>query len=144
MPPINLAASEPISITEDHLSAQFETLEGDNNIFDGRVVVKFKIPITVRTENEVPWVFLQPQYHNNMDLQVVNGVVSGENTLQQSLNIITLVTTPREEAFDIIIRKGDVLAYMWFPSPTQLEYSDQEFVRTTSRFVGYELIKRKK
>ena len=90
--------------------------------------LKFQLPINIKTDN-VPWVFMQPMYHNNMWFDVTPGVIDGNYTKGQPLNINVLVDIPKDEPVTYEIKAGDVLAYMWLPEKTTLKYTKNEFMR---------------
>ena len=109
-----------------HPTNQFYT--NKNNIFEGKMNLKLMISIDIKTNN-IPWLFLQPTYHNNVWFDVINGVVSGANTKGQQLNLNVLVDIPKEEPITYEIKQGDVLAYMWFPETLNLKHSKINFTR---------------
>jgi hypothetical protein len=113
-----------LSILGDHPREQLTPLDTVHDLFKGRTVIKFKLPIIIGVDNDAPWIFLQPHYHNNIPIEVLNGVVSGKYSKDQELNIITLVDISKEENYTIDIKKGEVLAYLWSPTPLKLEKRD--------------------
>jgi len=92
-----------------------------DNPFDGYLNIKFELPVFLGTDN-VPWMFLHPQYHNqNLPYQVLNGIVEGIYTTKEVLNINTIMKLPAGDEPDThLIKAGTVLAYMWFPEKMKL------------------------
>lgn len=112
-----------ILVAEDHTEAQFATINPKNNIFKDKLVVKFKLPILIKTSGLTSWLFLQPQYHHAHPFQVLNGVITGNYTKMQPLNVVTTVDIPSSGSYSINIKKGDVLAYLWSPVKLKIEYN---------------------
>jgi len=91
--------------------------------FDGYTSVKFGLPIYIRTNN-VPYIFLQPQYHKqqeyNENISVLNGLVEGKYTGGQPLLLNVMVKLPKSGTKTIFIKQGTVLAYLWSPEYLEL------------------------
>lgn len=112
-----------------HTTNQFWTSE--NNVFQDYYNFKFELPIQIST-NGLPYIFLEPQYHNlQTPFKVVNGVIEGKHTKSQPLNINTLVHVQEEKTY--LIKEGDVLAYLWTPQSCKLSYDEnlKENIYTT-------------
>lgn len=118
-------ANELISV-QNHSIEQFHSEE--HNIFEGKMNLKFKLPIIIRTDN-IPLMFLQPMFHNNVDYTVVNGTISGKYTKGQPLNINILIDIPKgDEQVVYYIKAGDILAYLWSPEKLKLQHSEKRFI----------------
>lgn len=103
-----------------HSPDQFWTSK--NNIFQDYFNLKFELPIQVST-NGLPFMFLDPQYHNlQSPFKVINGVIEGKYTKSQPLNINTLMHIQEEKT--LLIKEGDVLAYLWTPESCKLKYDE--------------------
>ena len=123
-----------LDIKEGHPPEQLSPMKGQNP-FENKKVLKFSFPMHVCTKG-TPWLFLQPQYHNTLDYQVINGLISGVHTKVQELNLITVVEQ-RDYNYTINIKEGDVLAYLWSPKPLTLEYQDTPYpTRIDTHFIG--------
>ena len=110
---------------EAHSSDQFHTEK--HGLFNNKMNLKFEIPIYIRTDN-IPWVFMQPMYHNNMWFDVAAGVIDGKYTKGQPININVLVDIPKGEPVTYEIKAGDVLAYMWLPEKVELKHTKTKFM----------------
>ena len=119
------AEDELIEIVEEHSAAQFYTIEegSTSNLFKGKRVIKFKFPIALKAEE--PYIMLGASYHSALPFQVVNGVIEGASLDYVPLSVIGLIDSDTSEEFtNIVINKGDAIAYLWSSSPLRLEYSD--------------------
>lgn len=115
-------ASNKLAKVHEHNSNQFYT--ESCNIFEGKVALKIVMPINIGTEGD-SWMFLQPTYHNNIGYTVVNGVISGKHTSCQQLNMIFMVDIPKNDDITVIdIKRGDVLAYLWFDKTHSLIHKE--------------------
>jgi len=108
---------------ETHSKLQFTPEDGNNDLFKDKVNLKFVTGITLKTTKQSPWMFLQPTYHNNVDYQVLNGIVESKYVTHQALNINTLFDIPTEGTKTYHIKTGDVLSYIWFPHKMKLKHS---------------------
>lgn len=115
------ATNNQLSITS-HPTEQFYTKT--NNIFKDKISLKFDYPISLKC-NGIPWIFLKPTYHNNIDLEVLNGVINTKLSTGQPLNVNFLVDIPKTGFTRIDIKAGDVLAYLWLPESVSLKYHEQ-------------------
>jgi hypothetical protein len=113
-----------VEITEDHHALQFGAPFNTKNsaLFKNKRVIKFKLPITISTDGP-SYIHLQPQFHSDLPLSVVNGVIEEPYTTEGApLSIITLYTLPkRGSTLEIQISKGDALAYLWSPKPFKIK-----------------------
>jgi hypothetical protein len=108
---------------EHHPPCQFTPDDDKGNLFKGKVNVKFNTGIVIRT-SKMPWLFLQPMYHNNADFTVINGVVSNKHAKGRMLNINTFFNIPiGGEPITYHIKKGDVLCYLWFPKKMKMKHT---------------------
>jgi len=111
-----------------HDTNQFYTEEG--NLFEGKMNLKFQMPVRIRT-NKVPFMFLQPMYHNNIWFSVFNGVGSGVYTQGMELNLNVSIDIPKtDEPVTYNIKNGDVLAYIWSPEKLKLSHAKRNFFDT--------------
>jgi len=123
----NSAEAGLIKVAEDHPVSQVLTPSTRTNIFKDRVFIKFKLPVHLSSNQT--YVFLQPQYHNNYKVEVMNGVIHPPHSQQHYLNIIGAITPDPEKDYDIRINKGDILAYLWAPTKLRLKYEHKEILR---------------
>ena len=104
-----------------------------SNIFKGKMNIKFSFPIFIETDS-VPYIFLDPQYHNEHFFTVVNGCVAPPFTKGQPLNLNVLLDIPKTGVLKTYtIKKGDVLAYLWFPEKMKLVHTDKHFHKLLER-----------
>mgnify|MGYP007107491073 FL=1 len=118
------SSNDKISIST-HPTCQFHTEK--NGLFDGKMNLKLALPINIKTDN-IPWIFVQPMYHNDMWFDVTPGVIDGKYTKGQPLNINVLVDIPEGEPVTYEIKAGDVLAYMWLPEKVELKHTQSKFI----------------
>ena len=120
----NVAEGEFLTITEDHPIYQLDTLKEGSSIFRGRGVIKFKIPIHLSAVGD--YLILPAQYHKaHESLQTLVGLVPRERFARKgaTLNIINTLNTSPDEDYDITIKKGTPLAYLWSSTPWDIKYS---------------------
>ena len=110
-----------------HPTDQFHTAK--NNIFVGKMNLKLELPIYLRTDN-IPWLILQPMYHNNIWFDVASGSIEKKYTKGQPLVINVIVDIPKGEPVTYEIKAGDVLGYLWLPEDVELKHTEKEFYRT--------------
>jgi hypothetical protein len=115
-----------LELTEDHPPEQFGApFKGnkDRSLFSNNRVIKIKLPLLFATANNTPYLYLDPQFHvDTVPLKVVLGQIDNYATKKAPLNIITMFKIPEKgETLDIHIKKGTVLAYLWFPNSYKLE-----------------------
>jgi len=117
------SGSDYISLTEDHPPVQFTSPNKKNDLFKNKRVIKFIFPITLRAKE--PYIHLDPQYHKATPLTVLSGAIVTPNA---PLNLISIFDIPpKGGSADIIIKKGDVLAYLWASKPLKLKkYAHKE------------------
>jgi hypothetical protein len=107
-----------------------------SELFKDSINLKFELPVLLNS-SRVPYVFLQPSYHTPMDWVIPPGAIWGRETLTQQLNVNTFFRIPESGVRDIHIRAGTVLAYIWFPEPLKLEYSNRiQRVDVQQRYLG--------
>jgi len=117
-----------------HPPKQWYTEKG--NPFENKMNIKFQFPIYTRTEKELPWMFLHPQYHKqNLPFEVLNGVIEGKNTKGQFLTLNTVAEIPKEQE-TIMIKKGTIMAYMWLPEKVKLKYNPKMNFKHQTTFSG--------
>ena len=123
-----IADTSLVQMSNDHPNSQWIPKDSKNNIFKGKVALKFHFPLDIGTDTpHESYIFLQPQYHNNIPLEVVNGVISGKYSIVTNVNLITLVDIPTIDDYDIVINKGDVLAYIWGTEKLNITYKKKPF-----------------
>ena len=118
------SSNDKIVITS-HGHFQFHT--AGKGLFNDKMNLKFELPINISTDN-IPWVFMQPMYHNNMWFDVAVGSIKGKYTKGQPLFVNVLVDIPKGKPFTYEIKAGEVLAYMWFPERVKLKHTQSKFM----------------
>jgi len=130
----NSASNDLIKITT-HTQEQF--VAENNVLFKDKIVIKFNLPLRVSTDNDIQWLFLQPQYHYDAPWEVVHGVMKGNHTSTELLNINTFVKINENEQTDLFIPAGTPLCYIWFSEPVKLVHNNgiqkTDFI---TKFVG--------
>jgi len=102
---------------DSHAPSQF--ISEGSDVFKGKMNIKITFPISISTDN-VPLIWLQPMYHNNMKPMVINGVIADEHIDLNQLNVNLLVDIPTDEPVSYSFKYGDVLAYIWSPEKLKL------------------------
>lgn len=129
----NSASTRLLNIMS-HPARQF--LAEGSNLFKNYINLKFELPILLNS-HRVPYVFLQPSYHTDAEWIIPPGAISGAETATQQLNVNTFFEIPESGVRDIHIRAGAVLAYIWFPEPLKLRYSDRiQRIDIQQRYLG--------
>ena len=129
-------APELIKVSS-HTGLQVESKSSSNNPFIDKEIVKFELPIYIRT-NGVPYILLHPQYHKqDFPFEVINGLVEGGYTNGQAMNVNTIIKIPEEHS-TYILKKGTVLGYMWFPEKLKLTYNPNLKQRLRDTFIGFQ------
>lgn len=111
-------------------SHHFAQIASQNNLFEGRINIKFVLPIMLCSESKIPWVFFNPTYHSNPIWDVIPGVIDENYTQGIELNVNTLIDTRTLEwdaygTYTINLKKGDPIAYLWLPEKTKFVYDDK-------------------
>jgi hypothetical protein len=127
-----------VELTEAHGPDQFGAPweKPGSKLFQNKRVIKFKFPFIVRTKE--PFIYLQPQFHTDLPLGIVNGVIAPP-TPSTFFNIVTIYTLPAEgDTLNISIKKGEVLCYLWGANPIKLKKDTKgvENVSRLSRFLN--------
>jgi hypothetical protein len=111
-----------ISITE-HPREQVAGV-GANDLFEGKLALKFNIDIYMVAKDSFSLMLLQPQFHNKVPFTVINGLIPPEFLASSTeLNVIGLFDIPKENPVTHYIKQGQVLAYMWAENKVKLEKS---------------------
>ena len=109
-----------------HNMEEFHTQGNDSGLFNSKMNLKIKLPVFIRSD--VPYIFLEPKYHNKTFYEMPNGAVTGKYMKGQPLFINTVVDIPTtDEPVHYLIKKGEVLAYLWFPETVKLRKSAARF-----------------
>ena len=93
--------------------------------------LKIALQVAIRTP-KVPWIFLQPTFHNNPFFDVINAPIEGKYTKSQQLNINVMVDLPKDDKpISYTIRNGDILCYLWFAEDVSLKYTEHNLDLST-------------
>ena len=104
-----------------HDDGSFKPQNPSANIFQNKKSLKIVLPVYISTE--IPYVFLNPSYHNTLPFDVLPASIDNEYTKIQDLTVHTLVDVSEDR--DIMINEGDALAYMWFAENTKLKFNEK-------------------
>jgi len=130
----NSPSNELINISS-HPREQY--IAEDNKLFKDKINIKFNLGLRLSTDNDIQWVYLQPQYHYDAPWEVVHGVMKGNHTSTELLNINTFVKINENEQTDLFIPAGTPLCYIWFSEPVKLVHNNgiqkTDFI---TKFVG--------
>jgi hypothetical protein len=118
----NTTEGSLISITE-HPREQVIGV-GANDLFEGKLALKFNIDIYIAAKDSFSLMLLQPQFHNKVPFTVLNGLIPSKFLASSiDLNVIGLFDIPKETPVTHYIKQGQVLAYMWAENKVKLEKS---------------------
>ena len=121
----NIADPSIIKI-EEHNKSQF--YQEDNTLFKDKIALKFQIELKVKT-TDFGYMLTDPTYHSNSGCFVPMGIVNDKYGKNQDLNIISLIDVPKdEETRTIIIKEGDVIAYLVTFKDCAIAFSDDNFI----------------
>ena len=121
----NISDNSIINI-QSHSKEQF--YQEDNTFFKDKISIKFLIGLNIKT-TDFKYMFTDPTYHNNSGCFVPMGIVNDKYGKNQELNIITLIDVPKdEETRTIIIKEGDVIAYLVTLKDCDIEFSEENFI----------------
>lgn len=103
----------------------FDQLRSSHNMFRGKFNIKFTLPVVTMNTQNVPYIFHNPTYHANPIWDVIPGVINKQYSKGIPLIVNTLVDV-KDLKFDdddiatISVKKGDPLAYIWYPEKMKL------------------------
>ena len=119
-------SSERLLSISQHDQAQYWT--EDNTFFDKKVCLKVQIKVRLKT-NGFGYMLVAPYYHNNFDASVPLGYVSAPYAKSEYLNIFMFINMPKEgETKSIVIKKGDVIAYLVPDVKSSLAHEHKSFL----------------
>jgi hypothetical protein len=121
----------------EHPVAQVESSDAaSNKVFEGALILKLALEMSVSNFSGSSLVFMQPTYHTKVPYLVVPGVVpSSYLKTWKRLNIIAIFEIPKEGYVTHLIRKGDILAYLWSEDNlTVVESSEHKGVKIKDSF----------
>lgn len=105
----------PVQYVPEQKSKSFKT---PGHIFKGYVNAKIVFPFVFKTN--MPSLFLDPFYHNpEPPLKVVQGAFMGEYTKNHTFQINTF----GKANSSVTYKKGDPIAYLWYPHRVKFERS---------------------
>jgi hypothetical protein len=119
-----LSSDDSIISIDEHDRPQF--YQEDATLFEGKVSLKFSIKLNIKTSG-FGYVLADPTYHSNSGCFVPMGIVNSEYAKLTELNVITLVTLPKEGEKVITIKAGDVLAYLVPFEKCRLAFTEEDF-----------------
>lgn len=117
-------ADSSICNLEEHNQEEF--FQEDNQLFKNKKSIKFALGISIKTTG-FGYVLSDPTYHSNSGFFVPTGLINEKYSNNQQLNIITLIDIPKE-AKTVIIKEGDVLAYLIPFEKCSLSFSKENFI----------------
>jgi hypothetical protein len=108
-------------------SHEFIQMKSKNNLFRGRFNVKFTLPVVLKNDYNIPYVFLNPTYHHNPVWDVIPGVINKQFSKGIPLIVNTLINVNdlnfKDGIASLDISKGTPLSYIWFPEKMKLTES---------------------
>ena len=105
------------------------------DLMQNKTNVKLEFPIVIRPSVS-NYLFLQPVYHEDMPYQVMPAILE-EDCIPLFVNV--LFDTPKDTT-SFSFKKGQVLAYLWFPEPVEFEYKKHNLLRWFGKDVYSELM----
>ena len=100
----------------------------DNTFFDKKACFKLRIQVRLKTSG-FGYMLVDPYYHNNFDVSVPLGYVSELYAKSEELNIFLFIDLPPEgETKSVVIKKGDVIAYLIPDDKSSLVHEQKSFL----------------
>jgi hypothetical protein len=138
----NLVLDTPSNVSGVSISTHpsYQVTSSSNPLphFSNKIFIKYELPVVVLFNPSLPYLFLEPQFHEHPPGQVVRGTAPANSEIEglRALNIIVAMELPPEgETTTVFIKKGKVLAYLWADADVSLVDSNRGFwVRT--KFIG--------
>jgi hypothetical protein len=124
----NFVSDSPSPLIDviSHEAEIFHAQCNASGLFNDKMNLKIEIPVYI--SSEVPYIFLEPKYHNKTFYEVSLGAITGKYMKGQPLTINTFVDIPTtDDPVHYFIKKGEVLAYLWFPETVKLRKSATRF-----------------
>jgi len=128
----NIADPSIITIS-GHEKSQF--YQEDNIFFKDKISLKFEIHVRLKT-SDFGYMLTDPTYHNNSGCFIPMGIINEKYGKQQELNLISFIDIPKDKETTIVIKAGDVLAYLIPFKDCDIEFTEKNFVfkKLTTRF----------
>ena len=121
----SLSSADILKVSH-HDSSQYWS--EDNTFFDKKVCFKLQIKVRLKT-NGFGYMLVAPYYHNNFDVSVPLGYVSEVYAKSEALSIFIFIDVPPEgETKSIVIKKGDVIAYLIPDVKSSLAHEQKRFI----------------
>jgi hypothetical protein len=92
----------------------------NSDLFKNKQSVKFSFPLAIKSKS--PYVFFNPTYHCQNDIEVLPGVIDDHHKNYMSLIVHCMVNTSQDN--NIIIKPNQPIAYLWLPQKTKLKYNE--------------------
>jgi hypothetical protein len=113
-----VSRTKHINVVQHDLIGQM----GSNNPFLGKGIhCKIDLPFIFKSSEPINLFFTQPMYHSISDLTVIPGLVELNKKMGMQLNLNTFISNPHieydtgtEKTKIIHIKKGDILAYLYY------------------------------
>ena len=116
---------------ESHNDTQYK-IDG-LNLFKNKKSLKVSLPVAISCK--LPYVFLNPVFHKDSELEVIPGVI--EDRFLENTRLIFHCFVDTSEDKYIHVKAGDPIAYMWFPSKTRLKRNiklkDKRYIKSFNR-----------
>ena len=127
-----VSRTKHITLTPHNLVDQM----GPSNPFlEKGIHCKFNLPFTVKSSEPINLFFLQPMYHSISDLTIIPGSVELNKKSRLQLNLNTFISNPHieydtktEKTKIIHIKKGDILAYLYYGKQVKIGDIKTSFV----------------
>jgi|SaaInlStandDraft_5_1057022.scaffolds.fasta_scaffold77777_2 hypothetical protein len=82
--------------------------------FKDKIFIKYELPILIGVAPSVPFILMDPIFHNHPPGTVVSGIMPSRDPSLKPLNIIVAMDLPPVgSTTTVVIKKGTVLAYIW-------------------------------
>jgi hypothetical protein len=102
---------------DSHRATQYRT--DKSPLFQNKKSLKITLPVDLKTH--IPYVFFNPVYHKDTELDVLPGVIEDHHIHNIALVVHCMVDVSKDHY--IHIKPGDPIAYMWLPEKTKLKYN---------------------
>jgi hypothetical protein len=118
-------ADESIMTISGHDQEQF--YQENNTLFKDKISLKFEIAVKLNT-SDFGYMLTDPTYHNNSGCFIPMGIINEKYGKKQELNLISFIDIPKDKETTIVIKAGDVLAYLIPFKDCDIEFTEKNFV----------------
>lgn len=120
-----------VALSEHDLMSQ---MGPDNPLSNKGIHIKIENPFMISSSQNMDLVFVQPMYHGLSDFMILPGVVRTNKKMPLDLNVNMFIpneninSNSHDEKKSIFIKKGDVLAYLYYGKNITINKIESEYL----------------